>query len=119
MNSIDNELKKNSIKSLDSTLKKLEKAYTTMNNEGKNITVVRKRKNSIKIALDSLRNDWENHDFNYSKEDIVLAIEVLDSLKPSIQKQIDKVDGFSSQKTLNERRLKAINSSIKSLEKRI
>lgn len=119
MNNIDSELKKNSIKSLDSTLKKLEKAYIKMNDEGKNITVVRKRRNSIKIGLDSLQNDWEDHDFNYSKEDIVLAIEVLYSLKPSIQKQIDKVDGFSSQKTLNEKRLNAINLSIKSLEKRM
>ncbi|WP_212745606.1 hypothetical protein [Marinilactibacillus psychrotolerans] len=119
MSDIDTELKKNSIKSLDSTLKKLEKAYIKMNDEGKNITVVRKRRNSIKIGLDSLQNDWEDHDFNYSKEDIFLAIEVLYSLKPSIQKQIDKVDGSSSQKTLNEKRLKAINLSISSLEKRM
>ncbi|MEB7065880.1 hypothetical protein ACFP67_12090 [Mammaliicoccus sciuri] len=118
MNNIDNEIKNNSIKSLYSTFKKLEKAYIKMNNEEKNTTVVKKRRNSIKIGLDSLQNDWENQGFNYSQKDIVLAIEVLYSLKPSIQKQIDKVDGFSSQKTLNERRLKAINLSIKSLEKR-
>ncbi|MCY1038654.1 hypothetical protein OWI77_07420 [Staphylococcus nepalensis] len=85
--------------------------------KGANTIVV--KRNAFAVALNFLRNDWGNIDFNYIDEDIVLAIEALYSLKLSIQRQIDKTEARNSQKTLNERRLLAINLGIKSMEKRI
>ncbi|MED1810807.1 hypothetical protein P4V15_19390 [Bacillus subtilis] len=45
--------------------------------------------------------------------------EVLQDIIPSIEKQIAKAKEGSSQKTLNERRLTALNLAIESLENRL
>ena len=91
----------------------------SMKVKGANTILVKRKRNAFAVALNFLINDWWNIDFNYIDEDIVLAIEALYSLKLSIQRQIDKTEARNSQKTLNERRLLAINLGIKSMEKRI
>lgn len=118
MKSVDQETKDLSIKSLESTYNKLSNAYKSMSENGSNTTLVRKRKKAVKTGLDSLNGTWNGKDFFYDEETSLTSKEVLQSLIPSIEKQIAKAKEGSPQKTLNERRLIALKLAIESLENR-
>ncbi|WP_156450351.1 hypothetical protein [Sporosarcina sp. HYO08] len=47
-----------SIKSLESTVNKLSNAYESMIEKGSNTTLVKKRRDAVKIGLESLQDDW-------------------------------------------------------------
>jgi hypothetical protein len=119
MRNISKEIQDLSIKSLESTLNKLSNAYNTMTEKGANTTIVKKRRNSIKIGLESLKDAWGRGDFLYDKENILASKDILQGIMPSIEKQIAKAKEGSSQETLNERRLAAIKLAIESLENRL
>ncbi|NEU32131.1 hypothetical protein GN156_15355 [bacterium LRH843] len=108
-----------SIKSLESTFNKLSNAYKSMTEKGSNTTLVKKRKNAVKIGLESLKNAWNEGDFFYDEEIILTSKNILQSVIPSIEKQIAKAKEGSSQKTINERRLTALELAIESLEDRL
>lgn len=116
METVSQETQDLSIKSLESTFNKLSNAYTSMTEKGSNITLVQKRRDAVKIGLDSLRNTWNGLDFSYDKESILAAKDILQGILPSIEKQIAKAKEGSSQKTLNERRLTALRLAIESLD---
>ncbi|WP_454191359.1 hypothetical protein [Paenibacillus sp. Marseille-Q7038] len=119
MNTVSQEIKDLSIKSLDSTMNKLSNAYQSMTEKGSSTTLVKKRLNAVKIGLESLKGSWNGEDFSYSEEIILTSKEVLQGILPSIEKQIAKAKEGSSQKTVNERRLTALLLAIESLEKRL
>ncbi|WP_031547087.1 MULTISPECIES: hypothetical protein [Bacillales] len=119
MKNVSREIQDLSIKSLESTLNKLSNAYNSMIEKGSNTTLVKKRRNSVKIGLESLKDAWEKGEFSYDEEDILTSKDILQGIIPSIEKQIAKAKEGSSQKTLNERRLTAIKLAIESLENRL
>lgn len=119
MNSVNKETQAQSIKSLASTYTKLANAYKSMTEKGANTTLVQKRRDAIKIGLDSLKNTWNGEDFSYEEEVIRTAKDVLQNTIPSIEKQLAKAKDGSSQKTINERRLTALQLAIVSLENRL
>ena len=119
METVSQEIQDLSIKSLESTFNKLSNAYKSMTEKGSNTSLVKKRRNAVKIGLDSLKDAWSEGDFSYDEESILTSKDVLQSLLPSIEKQIAKAKEGSSQKTLNERRLTALKLAIKSLENRL
>lgn len=116
---VSKEIQGLSIKSLESTFNKLSNAYTSMKEKGSKTTLVEKRLNAVKVGLESLKGNWNGEDFFYNEETILSSIKVLQGLIPSIIKQIEKAKEGSSQKTLNERRLTAIQLAIDSLENRL
>jgi hypothetical protein len=119
METVSQEIQDLSIKSLESTFNKLSNAYKSMTEKGSNTSLVKKRRNAVKIGLDSLKDAWSEGDFSYDEESILTSKGVLQSLLPSIEKQIAKAKEGSSQKTLNERRLTALKLAIQSLENRL
>ncbi len=119
METVSQEIQDLSIKSLESTFNKLSNAYKSMTAKGSNTNLVKKRRNAVKIGLDSLKDAWSEGDFSYDEESILTSKGVLQSLLPSIEKQIAKAKEGSSQKTLNERRLTALKLAIQSLENRL
>ncbi|MCM2982539.1 hypothetical protein M3599_16570 [Niallia circulans] len=119
MRNISHEIQDLSIKSLESTLNKLSNAYNTMTEKGANTAIVKKRRNSVKIGLESLKDAWGRGDFLYDKENILASKDILQGIMSSIEKQIAKAKEGSSQETLNERRLAAIKLAIESLENRL
>lgn len=118
METVNQETKDLSIQSLESTLNKLTNAYESMTAKGSNITLVKKRRDAIRIGLESLQDAWNKGDFFYDEEIILTSIDTLQGLLPSIEKQIAKAKEGSSHKTLNERRLIALKLAIESLENR-
>lgn len=119
MKTVSEEIQRLSIQSLESTFNKLSHAYDSMIEKGANTTLVRKRRDAVKVGLDSLNATWNGADFSYDKENVLSSVEVLQSLIPSIEKQIAKAKEGSSQKTLNERRLTALKLAIESLTNRL
>jgi hypothetical protein len=119
METVSQEIQDLSIKSFESTFNKLSNAYKSMTEKGSNTSLVKKRRNAVKIGLDSLKDVWSEGDFSYDEESILTSKGVLQSLLPSIEKQIAKAKEGSSQKTLNERRLTALKLAIQSLENRL
>lgn len=116
MRTVNKEIQDLSIKSLESTFNKLSNAYKSMTEKGSNTTLVKKRRSAIKIGLESLEDAWNGRDFFYDEEIILTSKDTLQSIIPSIEKQIAKAKEGSSQKTLNERRLTALKLAIESLE---
>ncbi|MGP4073645.1 hypothetical protein ACTWQB_13940 [Piscibacillus sp. B03] len=108
-----------SIKSLESTLNKLSNAYNSMTEKGANTTLVKKRRNAVKIGLESLKDTWGRGEFFFDEENILTSKDILQGIMPSIEKEIAKAKEGSPQRTLNERRLTAIKLAIESLENRL
>lgn len=119
MRTVNQEIQDWSIKSLESTCNKLSNAYKSMIEKGLNTTLVKKRQNAVKVGLESLKDVWNGGDFFYDEETILTSKDTLQSIIPSIEKQIAKAKEGSSQKTLNERRLTALKLAIVSLENRL
>lgn len=119
MKTVSQEVQELSIKSLESTFTKLSNAYTSMTVKGSNTTLVKKRRDAVKVGLESLQGVWCNGDFFYDRETIVQSTEILLSIIPSIDKQLAKAKKGSPQKTVNERRIIALKLAIESLENRL
>ena len=108
-----------SLDSLESTYPKLSSAYESMEGKGANTTLVKKRRDAIKTAIDSLRSDWYGTGFSYERDVIATSQQTLEDILPSIHKQLVKCKVGSPQLTLNERRLTALNLAIESLKNRL
>ncbi|MDM5340555.1 hypothetical protein QUF84_25520 [Fictibacillus enclensis] len=119
MKTVSKENQTLSIKSLQSTLRKLENAYKSMTENGSNTTIVKKRRDAVKVGLDCLENAWHGTEFSYDEEAILAAKQILQNLLPSIQKQYEKAKEGSAQKTINGRRITAIELAIEALEDRL
>lgn len=119
MKTVSQEIQDLSIKSLESTYNKLSNAYKSMSENASNTSLVIKRRNAVKIGLESLKDEWNKEGFSYDEENIMTSKDILQGLLPSIEKQIAKAKEGSSQKTLNERRITALKLAIESLEFRL
>ncbi|PID25251.1 hypothetical protein [Sporosarcina sp. P7] len=119
MRTVSPEVQELTIKSLESTHTKLSNAYKSMTEKGSNTTLVEKRRDAIKVGLESVKEVWTNIDFFYSKEEILQSKDILQSIIPSIEKQLAKAKDGSPQKTLNERRVTALKLAIESLADRL
>lgn len=106
-----------SIKSLQSTIRKLENALSQMTNNGANTTLVEKRLKAVSIGLAMLDNVWNPTTHHYSQEDLAEAQNVITSLFPSLENSYAKSKTGSPQRTLLERRMKALERSIQAIDR--
>ncbi|MDY7224186.1 hypothetical protein [Halalkalibacterium halodurans] len=117
MENVSNANKLESINSLQSTSIKLENALSQMTQKGANTTLVKKRLNAISIGLAILENDvWNQRPHHYTKEDLAEARHVLTGLLPSIEKSYANSKAGSPQRTLLERRIKALELAIQAID---
>ncbi|WP_259417703.1 hypothetical protein [Bacillus toyonensis] len=106
MENVSNLDKSESIKSLQSTIRKLENALSQMTQKGANTTLVKKRLNAVCVGLAMLDNVW-----------LAEVRHVLAGLLPSIERAYDKSKVGSPQRTLLTRRIKALEFSIQAIDK--
>lgn len=118
MENVSNSDKLESIKSLQSTISKLEKALSQMTQKGANTTLVKKRLKAISIGLAILENVWNQKPHSYTEEDLAEARNVLAGLLPSIENIYVKSKAGSPQRTLLERRIKALELAIQAIDNR-
>ncbi len=105
-----------SIKSLQSTIRKLENALSQMTQNSANTTLVKKRLKAVSIGLAMLEHVWNQEHHNYIHEDLAEARKVITGLFPSIQNSYDKSKAGSPQKTLLERRMKALKRAVQAID---
>ncbi|MFD2332562.1 hypothetical protein ACFSR7_25165 [Cohnella sp. GCM10020058] len=101
-----------SIKSLRSTISKLENALSQMTETGASTTLVKKRLKAINVGLAMLENVWHQSPHHYTLEDLTEARMVITGLFPSIENSYAKAKAGSPQKTLLERRMKALELAL-------
>lgn len=105
-----------SIKSFQSTIRKTEKALAQMTEKGANTTLLKKRLNALYIGLAMLENIWNEKPHQYTQEDLAEARNVLTGLLPSIEIIYAKSKAGSPQKTLLERRIKALQQAVQAMD---
>ncbi|MED5016574.1 hypothetical protein P9847_04550 [Paenibacillus chibensis] len=106
-----------SIKSLQSTISKLENALSQMTSNGANTTLVEKRLHAVSIGLAMLQNAWNQTTHQYTQEELAEARNVITGLFPSIENSYAKSKTGSPQRTLLERRMKAMERSIQAIDR--
>ncbi|MCL1697006.1 MULTISPECIES: hypothetical protein [unclassified Lysinibacillus] len=116
MENVTNIEKLESIKSLQSTIRKLENALSQMTQKGANTTLVKKRLKAVVIGLASLENVWNQSSQYYTQEDLAEARNVLAGLLPSIENIYMKSKVGSPQRTLLERRIKALELAVQAID---
>lgn len=116
MENVSNEDKLESIKSFQSTIKKLEKALATMTQKGANTTLINKRLKAGCVGLAMLENVWNQSPHQYTQEDVAEARNVLTGLLPSIENSYAKSKVGSPQRTLLERRIKALELAVQAID---
>jgi hypothetical protein len=87
-----------------------------MTQKGANTTLVKKRLKAVSIGLAMLENVWNQRSHPYKQEDLAEAHQVLIGLFPSIENLYAKSKTGSSQKTLLERRMKALQSAVQAID---
>ncbi|MDP7989241.1 hypothetical protein Q9B79_05395 [Bacillus sp. MHSD_36] len=117
MENVSNIDKLESIKSLQSTIRKLENALSQMTQKGAKTTLVKKRLKAVCVGLAVLENIWNQENHQYSYEELAEACNTLASLLPSIEKAYDKSKAGSPQRTLLTRQIKALELSIQAIDK--
>lgn len=105
-----------STKSLQSIIKKLENALVQMTQSGANTTLVQTRLHAIHVGLATLEQAWNQKPHHYTHEDIAKAHKVLIGLTSSVENSYAKSKAGSPQKTLLERRLKALGLAIQATD---
>ncbi|WP_285395276.1 hypothetical protein [Lysinibacillus sp. fls2-241-R2A-57] len=116
MENVSNVEKMESINSLQSTIRKLENALSQMTQKGANTKLVKKRLKAVCIGLAMLENVWNQSPHQYTPEDLAEARNVLTGLLPSIENIYIKSKVGSPQRTLLERRIKALELAVQAID---
>lgn len=116
MENISNESKVESIKSFQSTISKSEKALAQMTQKGANTTLLKKRLKALYIGLAMLEDLWNQKPHHYTQENLAEARNVLIGLFPSIDNIYDKLKTGSPQRTLLQRRIKALELAVQAID---
>mgnify|MGYP000884878889 CR=1 FL=1 len=115
MEPVADTVRSQSIASLDSSIRKLEKALTSVEQNGSSTIVVSKRLKALRIGLAALQAVWENQAYPYSGQETVDAKEILASLFPSLHAMAVKFKPGSSQATLLARRVRSLELALQAL----
>lgn len=113
---ISNEIKMESKKSLQSAIKKSEKALAQMNQKGSNTTLIEKRLMALRIGLAVLDKVWKQGSHRYTQNDLVETRIVLTGLFSSIDDIYAKLKTGSPQRTLLERRIRALELAVQAID---
>jgi hypothetical protein len=116
MENVSKEEKWESIKSLQSTIHKLENSLSQMTQKGSNTTLVTKRLKAIHVGLATLENIWNQKPHTYNSQDLTEARDILTGLFPSIEKAYTKSKTGSPQRTLLKRRIKSLELAVQGID---
>jgi len=107
--------KEESLRSLRSAISKSEKALAQMTQKGANTTLLKKRLKALQVGLAMLENVWNQRPHHYTTEDLAEARHVLTGLFPSLEDIYAKSQAGSPQRTLLERRIKALELAVQAI----
>lgn len=105
-----------SVKSFQSTIRKLEKALAQMTEKGANTTLIRKRLRALHIGLAVLEDVWNGKSHAYAPEELGEARQVLEGLFPSLENMELKLKQGSPQRTLLDRRMRSLELAMEAID---
>lgn len=108
MNDITEDMKLESIKSMCSTIRKSESSLKQMTCKGANTVIIEKRLKVFRVGLAILEYTWYHVPLPYSLDECTAAYTVLMDLLPGFYEMYNKLKLGSSQRTLLQRRIKAL-----------
>ncbi|WP_281886227.1 hypothetical protein [Paenibacillus sp. YYML68] len=115
MQHLSNADQQESIQSMQSTIRKLENAFSRMTQQGARTTVVNKRLQACTIGLAMLEHVWIQAPHSYTQDEITEARRVLTGLIRSVHSSYVKAKIGSPQRTLLERRRVAFERAIQAM----
>ncbi len=118
MKNVSEPEKLESIRSLQSAISKSEKALARISQKGASTTLLAGRLHALRVGLAMLESTWHQEPHAFTLDDIARAREVLTGLLPSIEKIYTRSKAGSSQKTLLERRMKALQLAVEAMDER-
>lgn len=116
MENVSNVNKVESIKSFQSAIRKSEEALSQMTQKGAHTTLLKKRLKALHIGLEMLEDVWNQRPHHYTQEELVETRHVLTGLFPSIENIYAKSKAGSPQRTLLERRMKALELAVQAID---
>lgn len=116
MKKLSSASKLESIESMQSSISKSEKALARMSKKGANTTLVKKRLQALRIGLAMLEKVWNQTPHHYTQADLTEARKVLIGLYPSAKDIYAKSKAGSPQRTLLERRIKALELAVQGID---
>lgn len=106
-----------SIEALQSAIRKSQKALAQMAEKGASTTLVEKRLKALQVGLAVLEAIWNQKPHPHSREDLAEARTVLTGLLPSIERIYTRSKAGSPQKTLLERRMRALELAVQAIDR--
>ncbi|WP_203340892.1 hypothetical protein [Planococcus beijingensis] len=116
MDKVSADIRLESLKSFQSTIRKTEKAVDQMKVKGAQTVFVEKRLHALHIGLAVLETVWNGKPNSFGIEELVQARTVLAGLLPTIENQYNKSKAGSSQRTLLERRIQSLELAIMAID---
>lgn len=116
MEDVSRSIKLESVKSLQSAISKSEKALAQMTEKGAPTALVEKRLKALQVGLAMLENLWNQKPHHYTPEDLTEARSIITGLFPSLEDIYAKLPAGSSQRTLLERRIKALDLAVQAID---
>lgn len=116
LDKVSADIRLESLKSFQSTIRKTEKAVVQMKVKGAQTVFVEKRLHALHIGLAVLETVWNGKPNSFGIEELVQARTVLAGLLPTIENQYNKSKAGSSQRTLLERRIQSLELAIMAID---
>ena len=116
MDHVDESVQHQSIASLASSIRKLEKALTSVQGKNSSTTVVATRLLALQIGYAALQAVWSKQAFSFTSAEADGAKKVLAGLFPSLEAMAPKFAAGSSQATLLARRVRSIQLALQALD---
>lgn len=119
MDHVDESVQRQSIASLASSIRKLEKALASVQEKNSSATVVARRMLALQIGYAALQAVWSAQAFPFTSAEAVGAKVVLAGLVPSLEAMAPKFAPGSSQATVLARRVRSVQLAFQALDEQI
>lgn len=108
--------KQQSLEALRSAIRKSERGMARMSAKGANTTLIARRLKALRIGLAMLEQLWHQETHAYTQEERAEARDVLMGLFPSMENIYAKSEVGSPQRTLLERRMRALRLAVAAMK---
>lgn len=116
MKEVEEVVIEDSMKAILSAIGKSERALIQMSQKGANTSLLSKRLKALSISLDVLKSKGKPLSALYSNNDLIETRSILTKLLIPIERIYNECKIVSPQRTLLERRIKAINLVIQMID---
>jgi hypothetical protein len=116
MENVTSEIKSESLKSLQSSIRKTEKSLEQMRQKAANTTLIESRLLALRVGLNVFESVWSGENLPFNQDELAKARGILAGLLPSIGDIYRKTESGTPQRTLLKRRIKALELAVEAID---